>query len=75
MATSSQHPGIQLLGIDGQLREVRQTRTARIYSRPRSSTELDWLLMDPLEHDGPEGLHDRDERVGGQLFASSSRQK
>jgi hypothetical protein len=74
MATSSQHPGIQLLGIYGQLREVRQTRTARIYSRPRLITELDWLLMDPLEHDSPEGFHDRDERVGRQLFTSGNRQ-
>ena len=65
MVTSSKHPLIQLREINGQLREVRKTQTARIYSRPRLIAELDWLLMDPPEHDNPDELRDLDERVGG----------
>jgi hypothetical protein len=34
--------------MNGQVREVRQTRTARIYSRPRLINELDRLLIDRL---------------------------
>jgi hypothetical protein len=72
MVTSTKHPGIQLREINYQVREVRQTRTARIYSRPRMSTELDRLLMDPPEHDSPDDLRDLDERVGCQGFVSGN---
>jgi hypothetical protein len=64
MVTSTKHPEIQLREINGQVREVRQTRTARIYSRPRLIAELDWLLMDPPEHDSPDDLRDLNERLG-----------
>jgi hypothetical protein len=64
MVTSIRHPLIQLREINGHLREVRKTRTARIYSRPRPFTERDWLLMDPPEHDSPDDLRDLDGRLG-----------
>ena len=64
MVTSAKHPAIQLRIINGQVREVRQTRTARIYSPPRLITELDWLLMDAPEHDSPDDLRDLNERIG-----------
>jgi len=64
MVTSTKHPAVQLREINGQVREVRQTRTARIYSRPRLITELDWLLMDPPEHDSADDLRDLAERIG-----------
>jgi hypothetical protein len=64
MVTSTKHPEIQLREINGQVREVRQTRTGRIYSRPRLIAELDWLLIDPPEHDSPDDLHDLDRRFG-----------
>ena len=64
MVTSTKHPGIQLREMNGQVREVRQTRTARIYSRPRLITELDWLLMDPPEHGSPDDLRDLGQRLG-----------
>ena len=63
MVTSSIHPKVLVAEINGQLREVRLTRTARIYSRPRLIAELDWLL-DPPEHDSPDDLHDLDEKIG-----------
>ena len=64
MVTSTKHRLIQLCEMNGQLREVRQTRTARIYSRPRLVSELDWLLMDPPEHESADDLRDLDERIG-----------
>ena len=64
MVTSTKHPVVQLREINGQLREVRQTRTARIYSRPRLIAELDRLLIDPPEHDSPDDLLDLDRRFG-----------
>jgi len=64
MVTSTRHPTIQIAEINGQRREVRHTRTARIYSRPKPIAELDWLLMDPPEHDSPDDLRDLDERIG-----------
>jgi hypothetical protein len=64
MVTSTKHPLIQLRELNGQLREVRQTRTARIYSRPRLIAELDRLLIDPPEHDSPDDLRDLNERLG-----------
>ena len=63
MVTSAKHPKVHIAEINGQLREVRLTRTARIYSRPRLIPELDWLL-DPPEHDNLDRLHDLDERIG-----------
>ncbi len=66
MVTSTKHPRIQLREINGQVREVRQTRTARIYSRPRRMSELKWLLMDPPEYDSPDDLRDLDERISRQ---------
>jgi hypothetical protein len=65
MVTSTKHPAIQLCEINRQLREVRQTRTARIYSRPGLMTELDRLLIDPPEHDSPDDLRDLNERLVG----------
>ena len=64
MVASSKHPKVHLAEINGQLREVRLTRTARIYSRPKLIAELEWLLMDPPEHDSPDDLRDLDERIG-----------
>ena len=64
MVTSTKHPLVQLRELNGQLREVRQTRTARIYSRPRLIAKLDWLLMDPPEHDSPDDLRDLSEKLG-----------
>lgn len=64
MVTSTNHPLIQFRELNGQLREVRETQTVRIYSRPRLITELDWLLMDPPEHDSPDDLRDLSERLG-----------
>jgi hypothetical protein len=77
MVTNTKHPGVQLREICGQVREVRQTRTARIYSRPILSIELDWLLMDPAEHDCPDELHVVDERLGadGSNLASARREQ
>jgi hypothetical protein len=64
MVTSTKHPLVQVREINGQVRGVRQTRTARIYSRPRLIAELDRLLMDPPEHDSPDDLRDLNERLG-----------
>jgi hypothetical protein len=64
MVTSTKHPAILLREINGQLREVRQTPTARIYSRPKLLAKLDWLLTDPPEHDNSEDLRDLRERLG-----------
>jgi len=64
MVTSTKHPAIHFREINGHVREVRQTRTAGVYSRPRLITELDWLLMDPPEYDSPDDLRDLDERLG-----------
>ncbi|HEY2838390.1 MAG TPA: hypothetical protein VGJ26_04535 [Pirellulales bacterium] len=64
MVTSTKHPLVQLRELNGRLREVRQTQTARIYSRPRLIAELDWLLMDPPEHDSADDLRDLSERLG-----------
>jgi hypothetical protein len=64
MVTSIKHPAIQLREINGQRREVRQTRTARIYSRPRLNTQLDWFLMVPPEHESPDDLRGLAERSG-----------
>jgi len=64
MVTSSKHPKVHVAEINGQRREVRQTRTARIYSRPKLSATLERLLMDPPEHDSPDDLRDLDERMG-----------
>ena len=63
MVTSTKHSKVQIAEINGQVREVRLTRTARIYSRPKLIA-LDWLLMDPPEHDSPDGLCDLDGRNG-----------
>lgn len=64
MVASTKHPVIQIRDLNGQLREVRQTRTARIFSRPRLIVALDRLLMDPPEHDSPDDLRDLSERIG-----------
>ena len=64
MVTSTKNPEMHLREINGHVREVRQTRTARIYSRPRLMTELDWLLMDPPEHESTDDLRDLDARIG-----------
>ena len=64
MVTSTKHPMVHVREINGQRREVRQTKTARIYSRPKLIAELDRLLMDPPEHDSPDDLLDLDGRIG-----------
>ena len=64
MVNSMKHPAIHIREINGQRREVRHTRTARIYSPPKLMAELDWLLMDPPEHDSLDDLRDLDERIG-----------
>ncbi len=64
MVASTKHPVIQIRDLNGQLREVRRTRTARIFSRPRLIVALDRLLMDPPEHDSPDDLRDLSERIG-----------
>ena len=64
MVTSTNHTLIQFRELNGQLREVRKTQTARIYSRPRLIAELDRLLIDPPEHDSPDDLRDLNERLG-----------
>jgi hypothetical protein len=64
MVASTKDPAILLREINGQLREVRQTRTARIYSRPKLLAQLDWLLIDPPEHDNPDDLLDLNGRLG-----------
>lgn len=64
MVTSSKHPKVHVAEINGQVREVRLTRTARIYSRPKQTAALNWLLIDPPEHDSPDDLLDLDGRIG-----------
>lgn len=64
MVTSTKHPAIQLREFNGQLREVRQTRTARIYSRPSLIGELDRLLIDAPEQDSLDDLRDLEGRIG-----------
>jgi hypothetical protein len=55
---------ILLREINRQLRHVRQTQTARIYSPPKLLAELDWLLMDPPDYDSPDDLRELDDRIG-----------
>lgn len=49
MVTCTKHPVIRLLDINdinGHVRGVRQTQTARIYSRPRLFSQVDLSLQD-----------------------------
>jgi hypothetical protein len=62
MVASTKDTEMHIREINGLLRAVRQTRTARVYSRP--ITELDWLLMDPPEHDSHDDLRDLGQRLG-----------
>ncbi len=64
MVALTKHPNRHVAEINGQMREVRLTRTARIYSRPKLIAELDWLLIDPPEHDSADDLRDLDEGIG-----------
>ncbi len=64
MVTSTKHPIAHVIEINGQRREVRQTQTACIYSRPKLIAALDWLLIDPPEHDSPDDMRDLNERIG-----------
>jgi hypothetical protein len=64
MVTSSKHPKLHAAEINGQVCEVRLTRTARIDSRPKLIAKLDWLLMDPPEQNSPDDLRDLDGRIG-----------
>jgi hypothetical protein len=64
MVVSTNQPAINVREINGQRREVRQTGTARIYSRPRLLAELDWLLIDEPEYDNADDLRDLAERIG-----------
>jgi hypothetical protein len=64
MVTSAKQPTIKLREINGQRREVRQTATARIYSRPKLMAALDRLLMDGPECDNGDDLRDLSARIG-----------
>jgi hypothetical protein len=64
MVASTKQPPILIRQINGQLRQVRETGTARIYSRPKLLAELDWLLMDPPDCDSPDDLRDLEDRIG-----------
>jgi hypothetical protein len=64
MVTGTKHPTVHAREINGQRREVRQTATARIYSRPKLFAELDWLLMEGPEHDNADDLRDLANRIG-----------
>ena len=64
MVTSAKHPAIHVRELNGQRREVRQTTTARIYSRPKLLAKLDWLLLDGPEHDDDDDLRDLEGRIG-----------
>jgi hypothetical protein len=64
MVASIKHPTSHIREINGQRREVRQTSTARIYSRPTLLAQLEWLLIDEPEHDDADDLHDLDRRIG-----------
>ena len=64
MVTSTKHPKVRITEINGQRHKVRLTRTAHIYLRPKLIAELDWLAMEPPEHDSPDDLRDLDERIG-----------
>ena len=58
MVTSIKHPKIHICEINGQRREVQQTASGRIYSRPTLMAMLDWLLIDGTEHDCADELRD-----------------
>jgi hypothetical protein len=64
MVASSTRQMIHFREINGQRREIRQTMTARIYSRPRFLAALDRLLMDPPEQDSADDIRDLNERIG-----------
>jgi hypothetical protein len=64
MVTSVKHPTIHIRELNGQRREVCQTATARIYSRPKLLSQLESLLIDEPEHDNSDDLHDLDRRIG-----------
>ena len=64
MVTSIKHPIVHIREINGQRREVRQTATARIYSRPKLLAQLECLLIDEPEHDNADDLYDLDRRIG-----------
>ena len=64
MVTSTKHSMFHVQELNGQQRVVQRTATARVYSRPKRLAKLDWLLMDPPEHDNPDDLRDLSERIG-----------
>jgi hypothetical protein len=64
MITSISRQTIQICEINGQRREIRQTKTARIFSRPRLAALLDRLLIDAPEHDSADDFRDLAERIG-----------
>jgi hypothetical protein len=64
MVTNVKQPMINLREINGQRREVRQSATARIYSRPKLMAALDRLLMDGPERDNGDDLWDLSARIG-----------
>ena len=64
MVTSAKHPAIHVRELNGQRCVFRQTTTARIYSRPKLLTKLDWLLVDGPEHDDDDDLRDLEGRIG-----------
>jgi hypothetical protein len=63
MVTSTKHPTIHVRELNGQRRIVRQTASARVYSRPKLLAKLDWFLMDPPEYDNLDDLRDLSDRI------------
>ncbi len=64
MVSGTKQPRVHMTEINGQRREVRQTLTASIYSRPQLIAALERLLMDPPQHESPDDLRDLDRRIG-----------
>jgi hypothetical protein len=64
MVTSIRRRTVHICEINGQRREIRQTKTARIFSRPRLTALLGRLLLDAPEHDNADDLRDLTERIG-----------
>ena len=64
MVASIKHPTVHIREINGKRREVCQTKTARIYSKPRLMSQLESLLIDEPEHDNGDDLYDLDRRIG-----------
>ena len=64
MVASEKHATIYIRELNVQRREVRQTTTARIYSRPKLLSQLESLLIDEPERNNADDLLDLDRRIG-----------